>query len=78
MMTRDRGPLARARIVMAEKGLTGNVEFVSIAPISAEQKQPSFRAENPIRKDPSIELDDGTIVSEVYVITGYLDPWTAT
>ncbi|MEC3909637.1 glutathione S-transferase N-terminal domain-containing protein [Sphingobium sp. CR2-8] len=64
---------ARVRIVLAEKGLTDKVEFISVDLISAEQKQPSFLAKNPIGKIPLLELDDGTIISECTAITEYLD-----
>ena len=64
---------ARIRIVLAEKGLTDKVEFVSVDLMSAEQKQPDFLAKNPIGKIPLLELDDGTIISECTAITEYLD-----
>ncbi|KQN69652.1 glutathione S-transferase family protein [Sphingomonas sp. Leaf62] len=64
---------ARIRIVLAEKGLTDQVEIVSVDLFSAEQKQPEFLAKNPIGKIPLLELDDGTIISECTAITEYLD-----
>lgn len=64
---------ARIRIVLAEKGLDDQVEFVSVDLMTAEQKQPEFLAMNPIGKIPVLELDDGTIISESTAITEYLD-----
>ena len=52
---------ARIRIVLAEKGLEDQIEFVSVDLIGAEQKQPAFLAMNPIGKIPVLELDDGTL-----------------
>ena len=71
---RDGGPHpARVRIVLAEKGLQDQVEFLSVDLIAAEQKQPEFLAMNPIGKIPVLVLDDGTIISESAAITVYLD-----
>lgn len=71
---REAGPHpARVRIVLAEKGLDDEIEFVSVDLIAAEQKQPGFLAMNPIGKIPVLELDDGTIISESTAITEYLD-----
>lgn len=64
---------ARIRIVLAEKGLEDQSEFVSVDLIRAEQKQPAFLAMNPIGKIPVLELDDGTVISESTAITEYLD-----
>jgi glutathione S-transferase len=64
---------ARVRIVLAEKGLEDQVEFVSVDLIAAEHKQSAFFAMNPIGKIPVLELADGTIISESTAITEYLD-----
>jgi glutathione S-transferase len=64
---------ARIRIVLAEKGLEDQVEFVSVDLIAAEQKQDAFLAMNPMGKIPVLELDDGTFISESTAITEYLD-----
>lgn len=64
---------ARIRIVLAEKGITSNVEFVSVDLIGAEHKQPAFLALNPSGVLPVLELDDGTFISESTAITEYLD-----
>lgn len=71
---REGGPHPmRVRIVLAEKRLEHQVEFVSIDLISAQQKQPAFLAMNPIGKVPVLELDDGALISESTAITMYLD-----
>jgi glutathione S-transferase len=64
---------ARIRIVLAEKELEDQIEFVSVDLISAQQKQSAFLAMNPIGKIPVLELDDGTFISESTAITEYLD-----
>jgi glutathione S-transferase len=64
---------ARIRIVLAEKGLDDQVEFVSIDLIAAEQKQSAFLKMNPIGKTPVLELDDGLCIAECTAITEYLD-----
>lgn len=64
---------ARIRIVLAEKGLEDQIEFVSVDLIGAEQKQDEFLSMNPIGKIPVLELDDGLLISESTAITHYLD-----
>jgi glutathione S-transferase len=64
---------ARIRIVLAQKGLDRDVEFVTVDLIAAEQKQPEFLAMNPIGKTPVLVLDDGFAISESTAITEYLD-----
>lgn len=64
---------ARIRIVLAEKKLESNIEFVSIDLIGAEHKQAAFLAINPLGTLPALELDDGTFLSEATAITEYLD-----
>ncbi len=64
---------ARIRIVLAEKGLDAQVEFVNVDLWAAEHKQPAFLAKNPTGVVPVLELDDGTFISECIAITEYLD-----
>ena len=64
---------ARIRIVLAEKALDAQVEFVTIDLIEAQQKAPEFLAMNPIGKTPVLLLDDGLALSECTAITEYLD-----
>ncbi len=64
---------ARIRIVLAEKGLEPQVEFVSVDLIAAEHKQPAFLEKNPLGVLPVLKLEDGTYISEATAITEYLD-----
>jgi glutathione S-transferase len=64
---------ARIRIVLAEKGLEPQVEFVPVDLIAAEHKQPAFLEKNPSGVLPVLELDDGTYIAECTAITEYLD-----
>jgi len=64
---------ARIRIVLSEKGLESQVEFVSVDLIAAEHKQPAFLARNPSGVLPVLQLDDGTYIAEATAITEYLD-----
>ena len=71
---REGGPHpTRVRIVLAEKKLEDQIEFVSVDLIGAQQKQSSFLAMNPIGKVPVLVLNDGTIISESTAITEYFD-----
>jgi glutathione S-transferase len=64
---------ARVRIALAEKNLTGRVEFIHVDVPGAEHKQAEFLAKNPSGAVPVLELDDGTMISECTAITEYLD-----
>ena len=63
----------RIRIVLAEKGLAPQIEFVPVDLPAAEHKQTPFLAMNPTGTVPVLELDDGTFLSECTAITEYLD-----
>ena len=63
----------RIRIVLAEKGMASNVEFIKVDLPAAEHKQPAFLAINPTGTVPVLQLDDGTYISECTAITEYLD-----
>jgi glutathione S-transferase len=64
---------ARIRIVLAEKGMGNDVEFVKVDLFAAEHKQPAFLAKNPTGVVPVLELDDGLFIAECIAITEYLD-----
>jgi glutathione S-transferase len=64
---------ARIRIVLAEKGLESQVDFIKVDLFAAEHKQPAFLAKNPSGVVPVLELDDGTFIAEAVAITEYLD-----
>ncbi|MFP3383543.1 glutathione S-transferase family protein [Tritonibacter sp. SIMBA_163] len=61
----------RARMVLAEKGLTPEVREISIA--KGEQLSAEFRAINPHGMVPALELDDGTLLTENLGIAAYLE-----
>jgi glutathione S-transferase len=49
---------ARIRIVLAEKGMDQDIDFVNVDLFAAEHKQPAFLARNPTGVVPVLELDD--------------------
>ncbi|HEX7906638.1 MAG TPA: glutathione S-transferase [Paraburkholderia sp.] len=63
----------RIRIVLAEKSLASQVEFVKVDLPAAEHKQDAFLGINPTGTVPVLQLDDGTYISECTAITEYLD-----
>jgi glutathione S-transferase len=63
----------RIRIVIAEKKLEPQIEFVSVDLIGAEHKSPAFLLKNAAGVLPTLELEDGTLISECTAITEYLD-----
>jgi len=63
----------RIRIVLAEKGLGADIEFIKIDLPAAEHKQPAFLAISPLGTVPVLQIDDGTYISECTAITEYLD-----
>src|SRR6202051_3746204 len=64
---------ARIRIVLAEKGMDSQVEFVRVNLFDAEHQKGEFREKNPTSTVPVLELDDGTFITESTAITEYLD-----
>lgn len=64
---------ARIRIVLAEKGLDADIEFVPVDLIGAEHKQPAFLEKNPSGVVPVLQLDDGTYIAECTAITEFFD-----
>lgn len=64
---------ARIRIVLAEKGIDGQMQFEKVSLIAAEHKQDGFLKKNPLGVLPVLQLDDGTYLSESTAITEYLD-----
>ncbi|MGV8996499.1 MAG: glutathione S-transferase family protein [Parvibaculaceae bacterium] len=61
----------RVRIYLAEKGL--DVPLVHIAMMKREHKSPEFREKNSLGQVPSLELDDGTVISESVSICRYFE-----
>jgi glutathione S-transferase len=64
---------ARIRIVLAEKGMDQDIDFVNVDLFAAEHKQPAFLAKNPTGVVPVLELDDGLFIAECIAITEYFD-----
>jgi len=62
----------RVRWVMAEKGVV-DVELVEIDIMSGDHKTPEYRARVGVPHVPSLELDDGTTISESVAICRYLE-----
>jgi len=66
------GPNPRAvRMFMAEKGL--NVAQVEVDLMKAENRQGPYLQKNVAGQLPCLELDDGTIISEITAICEYLE-----
>lgn len=63
----------RVRIALAEKGLTDQVEFVTVDLPGGEHKEDAFLAKNPSGVVPVLELEDGLHISECTAITEYVD-----
>lgn len=62
----------RVRWVMAEKNIQ-DVELVEIDIMAGEHKTPEYRARVGVPHVPSLELDDGTTISESVAICRYLE-----
>ena len=61
----------RVRIFAAEKGIVLDKREVSI--VRREQKSPEYLAINPRGQTPSLQLDDGTVITESVAICRYLE-----
>ncbi|MGD9539409.1 maleylacetoacetate isomerase [Methylocystis sp.] len=61
----------RVRIAIALKGLA--VERRHIHLLRGEQRDPGYRAKNPLAIVPTLELDDGRLVTQSLAIIDYLD-----
>ena len=61
----------RVRIFLAEKGVDLPETFVNM--MKREHKAPEFRAKNSLGQLPTLELDDGTAISETVAICRYLE-----
>ncbi len=59
------------RMVLAEKGLEVTKQRVNLR--EAENRQPPYLAINPMGQMPALELDDGTVLTEITAISEYLD-----
>lgn len=63
----------RVRMYLAEKGLSSEVEFVQLDLQKGENLTPEFKARNPMKKVPVLELDDGTCIAETQAICRYFE-----
>jgi maleylacetoacetate isomerase len=61
----------RVRIVLNLKGVPLEIETVNL--IENEQRRPRYRRINPQARIPSLELDDGTILTQSLAIIDYLE-----
>ena len=61
----------RVRIFLAEKGV--EVPLVDVAIMKREHKSPEHLARNSLGQLPTLELDDGTMISETVAICRYLE-----
>src|SRR5262245_50050905 len=61
----------RVRIFLAEKGV--EVPMVDVAILKREHKSPEHMARNSLGQVPTLELDDGTMISETVAICRYLE-----
>ena len=61
----------RVRIFLAEKGVS-----VALVPIDLgkfEHRTPAYVAVNPLQRTPALELDDGTVLTELIAICRYFE-----
>jgi glutathione S-transferase len=66
------GPNPRmVRMFMAEKGIS--IPFESVDLLAGENRQDGYLRKNPAGQIPSLELDDGTVLSETVTICEYLE-----
>ena len=66
------GPNPRVvKMFMSEKGI--ELPFVEIDIMQAENRKEPYLAKNPAGQSPSLELDDGSYLSEITAICEYLD-----
>jgi glutathione S-transferase len=61
----------RVRIFLAEKGVS--IPLVDVALLKREHKSPEHIARNSLGQLPTLELDDGTMLSETVAICRYLE-----
>jgi glutathione S-transferase len=61
----------RARIFLAEKGISVPTEQIDIA--AHQHKTPEYATINPFQRMPALVLDDGTIITESIAICRYFE-----
>jgi glutathione S-transferase len=65
------------RMFIAERGITG-IPAQTIDLMAGENRQPAYLAKNPTGGLPALELDDGSVLTEITAICEYLDEITPT
>jgi glutathione S-transferase len=66
------GPNPRmVRIFMREKGI--ELPLVKVDLMAGENRREPYLSKNPTGQMPALELDDGTVITEIIAICGYLD-----
>ena len=63
----------RVRFFLQEKGVWDQVEKAEISIMKGEHKQPAYRAISPMAQVPTLELDDGTGLTESRAICLYFE-----
>lgn len=63
----------RVRMFLAEKGLLEQVEFIELDLQKGDNLTPEFKAKNPMKKVPVLELDDGSCIAETMAICRYFE-----
>lgn len=62
----------RVRIFLAEKGIN-NISFEQVDVPAGEHRSEKFKSKNPLAVVPTLELDDGTCISETVAISRYFE-----
>ena len=63
----------RVTFFLKEKGVLDKVEIVELAIMEGEHRTPEYKVVNELRRVPSLELDDGTVLGESRAICTYLE-----
>lgn len=63
----------RVRFFLQEKGIWDQIDKVEVSIMKGEHKQPGYRAISPMAQVPTLELDDGTGLTESRAICGYFE-----
>ncbi len=63
----------RVRMFLAEKGIADRIDFEQVNVPEGEHREDGFLAKNPYGAVPTLELDDGTFISETVAICRYFE-----
>ena len=64
----------RVRVFLKEKGIT--VPIVPVDLGAMEHRSDHYAAVNPLRLVPALELDDGTVITEIIAICRYFEAFS--